>query len=180
MPGTVVYEVADEVVQRWWKTDRVVAEAQMGAVGVGMDPVDGEHRDAADGLGVEQHEKPGDPVDGVEGVVVEQSANEVPTLSWAWEYPAMHGAVWAGRLMAVAWPRRTAQVTNGLAPWRLVGPLASQSSMSVCRALPMVVSRVRSQVSSAMAVAGPTPAADRAGLRSVRASMPGSSGHRYR
>ena len=71
-------QLADQGGQRLGEGDRDAAEGDGDGVAVVVDVVGGELGDGGDALGVEQEQQPGDPVGGLEGVVVQESSGVVP------------------------------------------------------------------------------------------------------
>jgi hypothetical protein len=65
-----VEEVEDEAGEWFGQCDGVGAEAEAHCVFGGLHMFEGEAADGGGGLCVEEHEQPGDPVDGVDSVVV--------------------------------------------------------------------------------------------------------------
>src|SRR5512142_1700408 len=61
--------LADQPGQWLGKQDRLAPQLEADLVAAGVEVFEGEADNAAGGLGVEEHEQPGDPVLGVDGVV---------------------------------------------------------------------------------------------------------------
>jgi len=85
---------------------RVGAQAKPHLVVVADDVIGGEGDDPGQGLGVEHDQRAGDPVGGVEGVVVDEASGEVPTVfgvdRWGGLALAGAGKVQVGGQVAVA------------------------------------------------------------------------------
>ena len=132
MAAAPVEEVEDEAGEWFGQRDGVGAEPQAHCVFGGSHMLEGEAADRGGGLCVEEHEQPGDPVDGVDSVVVEQPPGLGPAglgvVGAGWALPPGCRELQAGQLVLFGPAGEVARVAA------VAGLVAGQPGVEVCLA----------------------------------------------